>query len=237
MTSIKVLIVDDDRDIADTLAYIVKRSGYKVQVAYDGETAVEYAKKHDFDFAFIDIMLPGIDGAESLSRIRKHRPDIKTYMMTGYSAFKFKQKATESGAIEILGKPVMPEDILGKLCQANVGTVLIADDDPIFAELVSSTLRTAGWNVRTAENGLQAVDIISRGGINALILDYSMPILNGVEVCNELERRGVELPIIIATSDDNSRVQFENKDVHGFLNKPVDPRAVLDFVQQQNLPK
>ncbi len=235
MANLKVLIVDDDRDVADTLAYIIKRSGYSVIVAYDGETAIRYATDHEFDFAFMDIMLPGIDGAESLVRIRQLRPHIQAYMMTGYSARESKAKAIEAGAIDILCKPVMPEDILGKLCKADKGTVLIADDDPIFAEMVSSTLQTAGWHVRTAETGLQAVDIASRGGISALVLDLSMPALNGVEVCQELKRRGIELPIIVASSDGNGRRLFDDQNIQGFLQKPVDPREVLDFVQRQNL--
>ena len=56
MANLNVLIVDDDRDIADTLAYIVKRNGYDVTVAYDGESAVVRAAEGNFDFAFLDIM-------------------------------------------------------------------------------------------------------------------------------------------------------------------------------------
>ncbi|MDH3741872.1 MAG: response regulator [Hyphomicrobiales bacterium] len=235
MANLSVLIVDDDRDIADTLAYIVKRSGYDVTVAYDGESAVAHATESEFDIAFIDIMLPGMDGAENLAQIRQLNPDVQAYMMTGYSARESKAKAIDAGAIDILCKPVMPEDILGKLSKADKGTILIADDDPVFAELVSTTLHTAGWNVRTAETGLQAVDIVSHGGITAMVLDYSMPILSGTEVCRELTRRGIDLPIIVATSDENSRGLFEHLNIDGFLRKPVDPRAVLEFVERQSL--
>lgn len=231
MANLRVLIVDDDRDIADTLAYIIKRSGYDVAVAYDGETAVRMANFQEFDCAFMDIMLPGINGDESLAEIRQVQPDIRAYMMTGYSARDCKSKALKAGALEILHKPVMPEDILGKLCQETTGTILIADDDPIFAEIISSTLQTAGWTVRTAETGLQAVDIATRGGISAIVLDVEMPVYGGVEVCAELKRRGIELPIIVATSRDDAREMFNQYDIHGFLHKPVDPRAILEFVE------
>lgn len=226
-----VLIVDDDRDVADTLAYIIKRSGYDATVAYDGETAIKLAHLQEFDYAFMDMMLPGIDGADCLAEISQIQPHIRAFMMTGYSARDCKEKALKAGACEILRKPVMPEDILGKLSQENAGTVLIADDDQIFAEIISSTLQTAGWTVLTAETGLQAVDIVSRGGVGAMILDLEMPILSGVEVCQELARRGIELPIMVATSSDDGKQQFRQHNIAGFLQKPVDPRAILEFVE------
>lgn len=232
MANLKVLIVDDDRDIADTLAYIIKRSGYDVSVAYDGETAIRMAHHQSFDCAFMDMMLPGINGAQSLAQIKQAQPDIRAYMMTGYSDKDCKSQALHSGAVEILHKPIMPEDVLGKLCQESSGTILIADDDPIFAEIISSTLETAGWTVRTAQTGLQAVDITSHGGISALVLDIEMPGLGGVEVCAELRRRGIELPIIVATSSEDGRRLLDQYDICGFLTKPVDPREILDFVER-----
>lgn len=231
MAKLKVLIVDDDRDIADTLGYIIKRSGYHVSVAYDGEEAISLAQNKTINYVFMDLMLPGIDGGESLAKIRKLQPNINAFIMTGYSARDTRSRALDMDDDQILRKPIMPEDILGKLGKDETGTVLVADDDPIFAEIISSTLEQAGWNVRTATTGLQAVDIVSRGGISALVLDLEMPILNGVEVCEELTRRGVELPIMVATSSHNGERQFSQHKTTGFLQKPVDPRAILEFVE------
>ena len=233
MANQRILIVDDDRDIADTLAFIIRRSGFDVLVAYDGESAIKLFEENSFNCAFIDMMLPGIDGAEALQKIRETQPDLRAYMMTGYSAKDCNDKAVEAGALQILRKPVMPEDILGKLCEDDVGTVLVADDDPIFVEIITTTLQTAGWTVRTAENGLQAVDIVSRGGIGALVLDVAMPVLDGKEVCNELKRRGIDLPILIATSGPHREKEFESLGIESFMQKPVDPRCILEFVEQQ----
>ena len=231
MAKLKVLIVDDDRDIADALGYIIKRSGYHVSVVYDGEEAINLAKMKTFNYVFMDLMLPGIDGAESLAKIRELQPDINAFIMTGYSARDTKSRALNMAEDQILRKPIMPEDILGKLGKDATATVLVADDDPIFAEIISSTLEQAGWNVRTATTGLQAVDIVSRGGISVLVLDLNMPILSGVQVCEELARRGVELPIMVATSSDDGKRQFSQHNIAGFLQKPVDPRAILEFVE------
>lgn len=232
MTRLNVLIVDDDRDIADALGYIIKRSGYRVSIAYDGEAAIDLARLKSFNYVFMDLMLPGIDGGESLSDIRKLQPDIKAFIMTGYSARDTRSKVQDMDEQYILRKPVMPEDILGKLGLDETGTILVADDDPIFAEIISSTLEQAGWIVRTAATGLQAVDIVSRGGVGAMVLDLEMPLLSGVEVCQELTRRGIKLPILVATSSDDGEQQFDQQNIAGVLHKPVDPRAVLDFVEK-----
>ena len=153
-------------------------------------------------------------------------------MMTGYSARKLRTKALEEGALDVMNKPVMLEDILGKLTEMSPGTILIVDDDPISTEMISSTLQTAGWNVRIAENGLMAVDITTRGGISAMVLDIEIPIMNSVEVCAELKRRRIEIPIIVASVSKYGKRSFEGYNVRGFMRKPIDRRVLLDFIEQ-----
>jgi DNA-binding response OmpR family regulator len=233
MATTSVLLVDDDRDVADTLAYIIKRSGYRVAVAYDGEMAIRLASQQLFDFVFMDFMLPGKNGAESLKSIIAMQPQINAYMMTSYGTKRCSAEAFEAGAKEFLHKPVMPEDILGKLSSESVANVLVVDDDPIFTEIVSSTLETAGWQVLTAENGLRAIDILSRGGIGAVVLDINMPELDGQEVCRELKRRGIDVPILVVTGTDQGIDEFSEFRVKAVLQKPIDPREVLLFVEEQ----
>jgi CheY-like chemotaxis protein len=61
----RILIVDDDHEVADSLAFIVKRRGHLVTVAYDGESAVELIEQQGFDLAFLDLLLPGISASQT----------------------------------------------------------------------------------------------------------------------------------------------------------------------------
>jgi len=75
----RVLIVDDNRDIADTMAMLLRIHGYDVAVAYDGGSAVSVAKRHDPDVVLLDLMLPDTDGyavAEALHRAGLNRASL-----------------------------------------------------------------------------------------------------------------------------------------------------------------
>jgi DNA-binding response OmpR family regulator len=70
MTPSTILIVGDDRDFGQSLANFLRLEGHQVVLAFDGETAVEKFRTRDFDAAFLDVKLPGMDGVESFLEIR-----------------------------------------------------------------------------------------------------------------------------------------------------------------------
>ncbi|MCP4936069.1 MAG: response regulator, partial [bacterium] len=85
MKRIKILVVDDDRDFAESLVFVLEGRGYEVEVAHTGEAAIRKFQNNDFDIAFMDVKLPGKNGVESYMEIRKFKSDAKVVMMTGYS--------------------------------------------------------------------------------------------------------------------------------------------------------
>ncbi len=111
MRSMQILVVDDDRDSAEGLAEVLEFSGHDVTLAFDGPAAVEMVHRQPFDVAFMDIMMPSMNGIESLIEFQKIRPGIKVLMMTGYSLEELIAKATDNGALGVLKKPIDLEDI------------------------------------------------------------------------------------------------------------------------------
>ena len=84
-TGRRLLVVDDDRDFADSLFEILDLSGYDVEVAYSGEEAMSLCRSSRFDLALMDVHMPGKDGVESLIEIQKTLPGFRVIMMTGYA--------------------------------------------------------------------------------------------------------------------------------------------------------
>jgi DNA-binding response OmpR family regulator len=76
----KVLVVDDDRDVADSLAGIIEARGHSVWVAYDGEEAMRLALELRFDVGFLDVVLPGKNGVESLFDLKRLQPGMAIYI-------------------------------------------------------------------------------------------------------------------------------------------------------------
>ena len=124
MSGLKLLIVDDDRDFADSMAELLELSGFRVDVAYSGEAGIEMAARCDYDTILMDISLPGLNGVESLLRIRQISPGVRCFLMTGFSATEIARQGIEAGALEILIKPIEPEILSRKLATAENGRSL-----------------------------------------------------------------------------------------------------------------
>jgi len=115
MSSLSILVVDDDVDFADGAAELLELQGHRVALAHMGEAAVEAFRRERFDVVLIDIGLPGMNGVECLTRIREIDADARCFLMTGYSADQIAEQGIEAGAIEILTKPIEPYELLRRL--------------------------------------------------------------------------------------------------------------------------
>ena len=113
----KVLIADDERVIADTLAMILNKNGFDARVAYTGEQAVEVAGEFVPEMLISDVIMGGLNGIDAAIRIRALLPGIKILLFSGQAATAdLLEKARAQGyEFEILAKPVHPQDLLNKL--------------------------------------------------------------------------------------------------------------------------
>jgi len=113
----KVLVADDERVIADTLAMILNQSGFHARVAYTGEKALELAAEFQPEMLISDVIMAGLNGIDAAIKIREILPNIKILLFSGQAATAdLLEKARAQGyEFEILAKPVHPQDLLAKL--------------------------------------------------------------------------------------------------------------------------
>jgi len=113
----KVLVVDDERVIADTLAMILNQSGFEARAVYSGEKAVELAAAFAPDMLITDVIMADLNGIDAALKIRSLLPKIKILLFSGQAATAdLLEKARSQGCeFEILGKPVHPQDLLSRL--------------------------------------------------------------------------------------------------------------------------
>lgn len=107
-------------------------------------------------------------------------------------------------------------------------TILVADDDVHILELVSLTLRDAGYNVLTAKDGMEALSIAKKQVIDAAVLDVMMPFMDGFELTKEL-RKNIDLPIILLTAKNqiNDKAKGYESGTDDYLVKPFDVQELL----------
>jgi two-component system, NtrC family, response regulator HydG len=229
--SARILIIDDDRDHAESIVDILAMRGNEVEAVYSGEAGVEIFRAQDFDIVFMDVKLPGMNGVETFFAFKQIRPDAKVMMMTGYSVEQLLEQAIDNGALGVLRKPFAIGDLLLALDQAQPrGMVLVADDDPDFAASLHPILTRHGYRVEIASTGQEALEKAAQEGVNCLVLDLSMPVLTGVEVYRHLKANGKSIPTIFVTGGNATQealvAQLPAAE-NGLLMKPFDPNALL----------
>lgn len=107
----RILVVDDDSMQRKVIGRILKRLGYDVHVCSGGEEAVAYVKKHPQDLLILDMMMDGIDGAETYRQVLQFRPDQKAIILSGYALSELVEKALELGVGAFLSKPVSAHEL------------------------------------------------------------------------------------------------------------------------------
>lgn len=109
----RVLVVEDDRDFAESLVIALGTRNCQVKIVYTGEDAIRMFHEHSFDIAFMDIKLPGKNGVQSLAEILEFVPQARIVMMTGFSEPSLLEQARRTGAVDVLCKPFRMRDLLG----------------------------------------------------------------------------------------------------------------------------
>jgi len=113
----RILIVDDERTIADTLATIFRAVGYEAFTAYDGLLGLEAAHRLEPNLVLSDVMMPGMDGVSMAMEIRRTMPEIAVLLFSGQaSTLDLLRSAEEKGFhFELMSKPAPPREIIRKV--------------------------------------------------------------------------------------------------------------------------
>ncbi|MGI9407741.1 MAG: response regulator [Hyphomicrobiaceae bacterium] len=231
---LKILILDDDVDVAEGLTDILELQGHDVTMVHNGLHAIEAYTNNDFDIGFFDVKMPGMNGVESFIEIKKIKPDAKVFMMTGYSVEQLLEEALDNGALGVMRKPFDVDELIAKLEGIKEGLVVVADADPDFTNKLVPTLERRGYEVLVARSGPEALDAIS-GNVDLLILDFDLPILSGLEVYLEMKKRGNGVPTVVVTTQEESKSdavdQLRRHAISGFFHKPFDVDEFIETIE------
>jgi DNA-binding NtrC family response regulator len=113
----RILVVDDDESIRNSLAVILKDEGYVVDVAKNGSEAIKKSEAVVYNVALIDIRLPDMEGTEILTRMRDTVPKVRKIIITGYPSLQNAIEAVNRKADAYILKPVEVEKLLGTVCE------------------------------------------------------------------------------------------------------------------------
>ncbi len=115
---VRVLIVDDEEKFADYLSKRLLNRDYQVNVALSGEEAIERIQHENWDVVILDVLMPGMDGIETLREIKRLKPLTEVIMLTGHASVESGVEGMKLGAYDYLMKPCDTEELVSKINQA-----------------------------------------------------------------------------------------------------------------------
>ncbi|MBN1633802.1 MAG: response regulator [Ignavibacteria bacterium] len=118
MITEKILVVDDESTICDSVKKILSRKGFLVENSLNADQAIEMMKANNYDLLITDLMMPKTSGIELIEMVKKHYPEIDVMVITGYASIETAVKATKLGALDYIPKPFTPDELAEKVQKA-----------------------------------------------------------------------------------------------------------------------
>jgi len=195
-----ILVVDDNKDLLNTFALILKRKGYIVETAEDGIEALEKYKSRPFDVVLMDAIMPRLNGLETLRKIRENDPRAKVILMTAYCEDEQMQKVMEEGAVTALYKPVNIAMLMELISQVTADPgILVVDDDDDFRDSMSRMLEKMNFRVVSATSGKDALRKAAAMPINVAFVDIKMSVMDGLTTSIKLREINPDIIIVMMT--------------------------------------
>lgn len=135
----KILVVDDEVNLADALGELLRRNKFIVDVVYDGADGYYYAKNGDYDVVVLDVMMPQMDGYEVAQKLRQNKCSVPILMLTAKDEVASRVKGLDCGADDYLTKPFATEELLARIRALTRRQSELVYDELTFADIKLNT--------------------------------------------------------------------------------------------------
>ena len=200
-----VLVIDDDQSQRDLVGRFLEREGFAVRTAPDGRSGLEIARTTRPRAILLDVMMPKMDGWSVLTAL-KADPDLARIPVVMVTFVNEPGLGASLGAADTVLKPVEWDRLkqVMERFRGDAGDILVVDDDPDARARLRSALQRDGWVVTEAGDGRQALEQVERTPPQLILLDLTMPVMDGFAFLHELRLRpGCEnIPVVVLTARD-----------------------------------
>ena len=229
-----ILVIDDDSLVHDILKRSLSSQGFDVVTAMNGEEGFRIAQELKPDAITLDVMMPGMDGWEVLSRL-KANPEISHIPVIMLSMIDNKSLGYALGADEYLLKPIDRQQIIKVIEKYKVkkspSVLLVVEDDSTTREMLKRQLETDNLKTLEASDGAQALTLMKSTKPGAIILDLMMHNMDGFEFIHKLQNHPdwQSVPVIVITAKEltGKEREFLNSRVQKIFQKGAYERSSL----------
>lgn len=236
--NIKVLVVDDVKEVRDFLIRLLSLHGLDVRAVEDGFKAIEIFKQEKVDIVFLDVKMPRLDGVETLRELKKYNPDCKYVMITGYAVDDLLEQAKKEGAFTTIKKPFNIDEIIAVVQEYNFGKspeqavdILVVDDDDSTLEFFRELLKDRAYKLVTVRTGSEAIAQAKDKKFDLLLLDIALKDCNGIDLYFKIKEIRPDLDVIIITGYPEKAKDALHLDIKGCFYKPFDIDRILSAIE------
>jgi two-component system, OmpR family, copper resistance phosphate regulon response regulator CusR len=172
---VRLLLIEDDRRLNDTLARSLREEGYAVDCAFDGVEGQEFAESTSYDAIVLDVLLPRKDGMEVCRALRQHRVTVPIVMLTALDAVADRVRGLDSGADDYLVKPFALHELLARLralmrrtMAQKGGTITVGD---LCADPATHNVERAGQRIKLTAREFTLLEYLLRHANQVLSRD------------------------------------------------------------------
>ena len=258
----RALVADDNMDTCGSVAKMLRTAGLRAEWTTLGKEVVFRTKmameeNDPFKVYIIDWLMPDMNGIEVVRRVRSEIGDeIPIIILTAYDWHDIEKEAREAGVTAFCSKPLFRSQLYQALRNVEDATtkesvpetspeqfkgkrVLIVDDVELNREIAVAVIEDAGMQVETAENGQEAVEMLSKsveGYYDIVLMDVMMPIMNGYEATQEVRklenRKLADIPIIAMTANafEEDRIAALKAGMDDHLAKPIQLEKLYEIM-------
>ena len=202
-----VLVIDDDLAVREMMQRHLVSHGFRVETAASGFEGLEKARKLRPAVITLDAIMPGLDGWAVLGALKagEETADIPVVMVTVMDK---EDRGFALGATEFLPKPIDWDKLAETLARftgdKHQKSILIVDDDAATREILRRNLEADQWTVLEAENGAEALEILTTTQPAAVLLDLMMPVMDGFEFIVKYSQvaEWLSIPVLVLTAKD-----------------------------------
>ena len=253
-----ILVVDDDRDVRETIVELLRGEGFDVVEAANGLEALLQVKRSRPAGVVLDLLMPRLGGLDALKRIRTFDPAIRIVVITGSPDPELVRQAKALGAVAVLTKPISPSDLLGPLRAAAApapaasalptrtpsarsaaagatatAEILVVAGEPELRARLEGLLTAAGHRVRLTGDAASGVRAVVERAPHIVLLDVEMAGLSGVGVLPTIVALAPDVKVVMVHERTNAELAKRSLAFGAFdcVTKPVDPSHLLQAIE------
>ncbi|MFH0828226.1 MAG: response regulator [Candidatus Omnitrophota bacterium] len=234
-----ILIVDDEKVVRDFLSRLLSFKDIIPKTAESGLEAIEMMKKEIFDFVFLDVRMPGMDGVQALKELKKINSGAKYVMMTGYSVDDLLEEAKKEDIFASIKKPFDVNQIITFVIKqaqerhAEKVSIMVIDDDKNILDFFKRLLTDNIYNLHLFSSADSALEKLKKQDFDLIFLDVFLGEVNGIELYSRIREIRPKAQVVFITGNfENIKDDIKKLDVQGCLFKPFEIDKIFSEIDK-----